>query len=161
MLEYKKFNHDGSLEFDCPANGSDYSGYFIDITHETEATDTRTVPVFSSETYGKTENVNGLLHLVDVAYDDVEAGTTHSLGYAALLTVSANEWIERGFYDLEVSIGGENKDQFKVTVKSTYLHGVAGFLDLPLICTYCLFVYDNKANIIGRYVFNIRVKKKI
>lgn len=159
MLEYKKFNHDGSFEFDCPAAG-DYGVNFIETPQETEASDTRTVPVLSGETYGKTENVNGLLQLVDVAYDDVEAGETKPLGYAALLTVSANEWIERGFYDLDVSIIGENKDQFKVTVKSTYLHGTAGFIDLPLICTYCLFVYDNKANIIGKYVFSIRVTKK-
>lgn len=74
MLEYKKFNHDGSLEFDCPAAG-DYGVNFIESTVETEASDTRTVPVFSSETYGKTENVNDLLQLVDVAYDNVEAGT--------------------------------------------------------------------------------------
>lgn len=159
MLEYKKFNHDGSLEFDCPAAG-DYGVNFIETTAETEATDTRTVPVFSSETYGTTEQVNGLLQLVDVAYDNVEAGTFESLGYSALMQVSANEWISRGFYDLDVSITGENKDQFKVTVKSTYLHGTAGFLDLPLICTYCLYVYDNKANIIGKYVFSIRVTSK-
>ena len=159
MLEYKKFNHDGSLEFDCPAAG-DYAVNFIETTAETEATDTRTVPVFSSETYGTAENVNGLLQLVDVAYDNVEAGTLEPLGYSALAQVSANEWINRGFYDLDVSITGENKDQFKVTVKSTYLHGTAGFLDLPLICTYCLYVYDNKANIIGKYVFSIRVTSK-
>lgn len=159
MLKYKKFNHDGSLEFDCPAAG-DYGINFIDTPAETEASDTRTVTVLSGETYGKTEQINGLLQLVDVAYDDVESGETKSLGYAALLTVSANEWINRGFYDLNVSITGENKDQFKVKVKSTYLHGVAGFLDLPLICTYCLFVYDNKGNVIGKYVFSIRVTKK-
>lgn len=159
MLSYKKFNHDGSLEFDCPAAG-DYGVNFIKTPPETEASDTRTVPVLSGETYGKTENVNGLLQLVDVAYNDVEAGEIKSLGYLTLLTVSANEWIERGFYDLEVSITGENKDQFKVNVKSTYLHGTAGFLDLPLICTYCLYVYDNKANIIGKYVFSISVTKK-
>lgn len=159
MLKYKKFNHDGSLEFDCPAAG-DYGGNFIDTPAETEATDTRTVPVLSGETYGKAEKIDGLLQLVDVAYDDVEAGETKPLGYAALLTVSTKEWIDRGFYDLDVSIAGKNNDQFKVTVKSTYLHGVAGFLDLPLICTYCLFVYDNKANIIGKYVFSIRVTKK-
>lgn len=159
MLEYKKFNHDGSLEFDCPAAG-DYGVNFIETTAETEVSDTRTVPVFSSETYGTAENINGLLQLIDVAYDNVEAGTFESLGYLALMTVSANEWINRGFYDLDVSITGENKDQFKVTVKSTYLHGTAGFLDLPLICTYCLYVYDNKANIIGKYVFSIRVTSK-
>ena len=159
MLEYKKFNHDGSLEFDCPAAG-DYGVNFIETPPETEASDTRTVPVLSGETYGKTENVNGLLQLVDVSYDDVEAGETKPLGYAGLLTVSTNEWINRGFYDLDVSLTGENKDQFKVTVKSSYLHGIAGFLDLPLICTYCLYVYDNKANIIGKYVFSIRVTKK-
>ena len=159
MLEYKKFNHDGSLEFDCPAAG-DYGVNFIDTTAETEATDTRTVPVFSSETYGTAENVNGLLQLVDVAYDNVESGTFEPLGYSALMQVSANEWINRGFYDLDVSITGENKDQFKVTVRSTYLHGTAGFLDLPLVCTYCLYVYDNKANIIGKYVFSIRVTSK-
>lgn len=159
MLEYKKFNHDGSLEFDCPAAG-DYGVTFIKTPPETEASDTRTVPVLSGETYGKTENVNGLLQLVDVAYDDVESGEIKPLGYTALSTVSANEWIERGFYDLEVSITGENKDQFKVHVKSTYLHGVAGFIDLPLICTYCLYVYDNNANIIGKYVFSISVTKK-
>lgn len=159
MLKYKKFNHDGSLEFDCPAAG-DYGVNFIDTPAETEASDTRTVPVLSGETYGKTEQINGLLQLVDVAYDDVESGETKPLGYAALLTVSAKEWINRGFYDLDVSITGENNDQFKVKVKSTYLHGIAGFLDLPLICTYCLFVYDNKANIIGKYVFSIRVTAK-
>lgn len=159
MLEYKKFNHDGSLEFDCPAAG-DYGVNFIETTAETEATDTRTVPVFSSETYGTAENVNGLLQLVDVAYDNVESGTFEPLGYSALMQVSANEWINRGFYDLDVSITGENKDQFKVTVKSTYLHGTAGFLDLPLVCTYCLYVYDNKANIIGKYVVSIRVTAK-
>lgn len=159
MLEYKKFNHDGSLEFDCPAAG-DYGVNFIETTAETEATDTRTVPVFSSETYGTAENVNGLLQLVDVAYDNVESGTFEPLGYSALMQVSANEWINRGFYDLDVSITGENKDQFKVTVKSTYLHGTAGFLDLPLVCTYCLYVYDNKANIIGKYGFSIRVTAK-
>ena len=159
MLEYKKFNHDGSLEFDCPAAG-DYGVNFIDTTAETEATDTRTVPVFSSETYGTAENVNGLLQLVDVAYDNVESGTFEPLGYSALMQVSANEWINRGFYDLDVSITGENKDQFKVTVRSTYLHGTAGFFDLPLVCTYCLYVYDNKANIIGKYVFSIRVTSK-
>ena len=159
MLEYKKFNHDGSLEFDCPAAG-DYGVNFIETTAETEATDTRTAPVFSSETYGTAENVKGLLQLVDVAYDNVESGTFEPLGYSALMQVSANEWINRGFYDLDVSITGENKDQFKVTVKSTYLHGTAGFLDLPLVCTYCLYVYDNKANIIGKYVFSIRVTSK-
>lgn len=159
MLKYKKFNHDGSLEFDCPAAG-DYGVNFIDTPAETEASDTRTVPVFSAETYGKTENVNGMLQLVDVAYDNAETGTFEPLGYNALSQVSANEWINRGFYDLDVSIAGKNNDQFKVTVKSTYLHGVAGFLDLPLICTYCLYVYDNKANIIGKYVFSIRVTKK-
>lgn len=159
MLEYKKFNHDGSLEFDCPAAG-DYGVNFIETTVETEASDTRTVPVFSSETYGKTENVNGLLQLVDVAYDNVEAGTFEPLGYSALMQIAANEWINRGFYDLDVSITGENNDQFKVTLKSTYLHGVADFLRLPMICTYCLYVYDNKANIIGRYVFSIRVTSK-
>lgn len=159
MLEYKKFNHDGSLEFDCPAAG-DYGVNFIETTVETEATDTRAVPVFSSETYGTAENVNGLLQLVDVAYDNVESGTFEPLGYSALMQVSANEWISRGFYDLDVSITGENKDQFKVTVRSTYLHGTAGFLDLPLVCTYCLYVYDNKANIIGKYVFSIRVTSK-
>lgn len=159
MLKYNKFNHDGSLEFDCPAAG-DYGVNFIDTPAETEATDTRTVPVFSAETYGKTENVNGMLQLVDVAYDDVESGETKPLGYVALLMVSANEWINRGFYDLDVSITGENNDQFKVKVKSTYLHGVAGVLDFPLICTYCLYVYDNKANVIGKYVFSIRVTKK-
>ena len=159
MLKYKKFNHDGSLEFDCPAAG-DYSVNFMDTPAETEATETRTVPVFSAETYGKTENVNGMLQLVDVAYDNSETGTFESVGYNALSQVSANEWINRGFYDLDVSINGENKDQFKVTVKSTYLHGTTGFLDLPLICTYCLFVYDNKANVVGKYVFSIRVTKK-
>lgn len=159
MLEYKKFNHDGSLEFDCPAAG-DYGVNFIETTAETEASDTRIVPVFSSETYGTAENVNGLLQLVDVAYDNLESGTFEPLGYSALMQVSANEWISRGFYDLDVSITGENKDQFKVTVKSTYLHGTAGFLDLPLVCTYCLYVYDNKANIIGKYVFSIRVTSK-
>lgn len=159
MLEYKKFNHDGSLEFDCPAAG-DYGVNFIETTAETEATDTRTVPVFSSETYGTAENVNGLLQLVDVAYDNLESGTFEPLGYSALMQVSANEWISRGFYDLDVSITGENKDQFKVTVRSTYLHGTAGFLDLPLVCTYCLYVYDNKANIISKYVFSIRVTSK-
>lgn len=159
MLEYKKFNHDGSLEFDCPAAG-DYGVNFIETTVETEASDTRTVPVFSAETYGKTENVNGLLQLVDVAYDDVEAGETKPLGYAALLTVTANEWINRGFYDLDVSITGEKNDQFKVTLKSTYLHGVADFLSLPMICTYCLYVYDNKAKVIGKYVFSIRATSK-
>lgn len=159
MLEYKKFNHDGSLEFDCPAAG-DYGVNFIETAAETEATDTRTVPVFSSETYGTAENVNGLLQLVDVSYDNVESGTFEPLGYNAISQVSANEWINRGFYDLEVSITGENKDQFKVTVRSTYLHGTAGFLDLPLVCTYCLYVYDNKANIIGKYVFSIRVTSK-
>ena len=159
MLEYKKFNHDGSLEFDCPAAG-DYGVNFINTTAETEATDTRTVPVFSSETYGTAENVNGLLQLVDVAYDNVESGTFEPLGYSALMQVSANEWINRGFYDLDVSITGENKDQFKETVRSTYLHGIAGFIDLPLVCTYCLYVYDNKANIIGKYVFSIRVTSK-
>lgn len=159
MLEYKKFNHDGSLEFDCPAVG-DYGVNFIDTPVGTEASDTRTVPVLSGETYGKAEKIDGLLQLVDVAYDDVESGETKALGYAALLTVSANDWINRGFYDLDVSITGENKDKFKVTVKSTYLHGTTGFLDLPLICTYCLFVYDNKANVIGKYVFSIRVTKK-
>lgn len=159
MLEYKKFNHDGSLEFDCPAAG-DYGVNFIETTAETEATDTRTVPVFSSETYGTAENVNGLLQLVDVAYDNVESGTFEPLGYSALMQVSANEWINRGFYDLDVSITGDNKDQFKVTVRSTYLHGTAGFLDLPLVCTYCFYVYDNKANIIGKYVFSIRATSK-
>lgn len=159
MLKFKKFNHDGSLEFDCPAAG-DYGVNSIETPQGTEATDTRTVPVLSGETYGKTEQINGLLQLVDVAYDDVESGETKPLGYAALLTVSANEWINRGFYDLEVSITGKNKDQFKVTVKSSYLHGITGFLDLPLICTYCLYVYDNKANVIGKYVFSIRVTKK-
>lgn len=159
MLEYKKFNHDGSLEFDCPAAG-DYGVNFIETTVETEASDTRTVPVFSSETYGKTENVNGLLQLVDVAYDNVEAGTFEPLGYSALMQIAANEWINRGFYDLDVSITGENNDQFKVTLKSTYLHGVADFLRLPMICTYCLYVYDNKANVIGKYVFSIRAASK-
>lgn len=159
MLEYKKFNHDGSLEFDCPAVG-DYGVNFIESTVETEASDTRTVPVFSSETYGKTENVNGLLQLVDVAYDNVEAGTFEPLGYSALMQISGNEWINRGFYDLDVSITGENNDQFKVTLKSTYLHGVADFLRLPMICTYCLYVYDNKVNVIGKYVFSIRATSK-
>ena len=159
MLEYKKFNHDGSLEFDCPAAG-DYGVNFIETTAETEASDTRTVPVFSSETYGTAENINGLLQLVDVTFDNAETGIIESLGYSALMSVSANDWINRGFYDLDVSITGENKDQFKVTVKSTYLHGTAGFLELPLICTYCLYVYDNKANIIGKYVFSIRVTSK-
>ncbi len=158
-MEYKKFNHDGSLEFDCPAAG-DYGVNFIETTAETEASDTRTVPVFSSETYGTAENINGLLQLVDVAFDNAETGIIESLGYSALMSVSANDWINRGFYDLDVSITGENKDQFKVTVKSTYLHGTAGFLELPLICTYCLYVYDNKANIIGKYVFSIRVTSK-
>lgn len=159
MLEYKKFNHDGSLEFDCPAAG-DYGVNFIETTAETEASDTRTVPVFSSETYGTAENVNGLLQLVDVAYDNAESGNIESIGYLALLTVSANDWINRGFYDLDVSLTGENNDQFKVTVRSTYAHGTADFLSLPLICTYCLYVYDNKANIIGKYVFSIRVTSK-
>ena len=159
MLKYKKFNHDGSLEFDCPAAG-DYGVNFIKTPPETESSDTRTVPILSGETYGKTEKIDGLLQLVDVAYDNAETGTFEPLGYNALSQVSANEWINRGFYDLDVSIAGKNNDQFKVTVKSTYLHGVAGFLDLPLICTYCLFVYDNKANIIGKYVFSIRVTKK-
>lgn len=159
MLEYKKFNHDGTLEFDCPAAG-DYGVNFIESTVETEASDTRTVPVFSSETYGKTENVNGLLQLVDVAYDNVEAGTFEPLGYSALMQIAANEWINRGFYDLDVSITGENNDQFKVALKSTYLHGVADFLRLPMICTYCLYVYDNKANVIGKYVFSIRAVSK-
>ena len=158
-MEYKKFNHDGSLEFDCPAAG-DYGVNFIETTAETEASDTRTVPVFSSETYGTAENINGLLQLVDVTFDNAETGIIESLGYSALMSVSANDWINRGFYDLDVSITGENKDQFKVTVKSTYLHGTAGFLELPLICTYCLYVYDNKANIIGKYVFSIRVTSK-
>lgn len=159
MLKYKKFNHDGSLEFDCPAAG-DYGVNFIETPPETEASDTRTVPILSGETYGKAEKIDGLLQLVDVAYDNAETGTFEPLGYNALSQVSANEWINRGFYDLDVSIAGKNNDQFKVTVKSTYLHGVAGFLDLPLICTYCLYVYDNKANIIGKYVFSIRVTKK-
>ena len=159
MLKYKKFNHDGSLEFDCPAAG-EYGVNFIETPPETEASDTRTVPVLSGETYGKSENVNGLLQLVDVAHYKFESGVSESLGYSSLMQISAKEWIERGFYDLEVTITGENKDQFKVTVKSTYLHGIAGFIDLPLICTYCLFVYDNKANIIGRYVFSIRVTEK-
>ena len=159
MLEYKKFNHDGSLEFDCPAAG-DYGVNFIDTPAETEASDTRTVPVFSAETYGKTESVNGLLQLVDVAYDNFEAGTFEPLGYSAIMQISGNEWINRGFYDLDVAITGENKDQFKVTLKSTYLHGVADFLRLPMICTYCLYVYDNKANVIGKYVFSIRATSK-
>lgn len=159
MLEYKKFNHDGTLEFDCPAAG-DYGVNFIETPIETEATDTRTVPVFSTETYGKTEQANGLLQLVDVAYDNVEAGTFEPLGYSALMQISGNEWINRGFYDLDVSITGENNDEFKVTVKSTYLHGVADFLALPMICTYCLYVYDNKVNVIGKYVFSIRATSK-
>lgn len=159
MLEYKKFNRDGTLEFDCPAAG-DYGVNFIETPIETEASDTRTVPVFSSETYGKTEQVNGLLQLVDVSYDNVEAGIFEPLGYSALMQISSNEWINRGFYDLDVSITGENKDQFKVTVKSTYLHGVTDFLRLPMICTYCLYIYDNKANAIGKYVFSIRVTSK-
>lgn len=159
MLEYKKFNHDGTLEFDCPAAG-DYGVNFIETPIETEATDTRTVPVFSTETYGKTEQANGLLQLVDVAYDNVEAGTFEPLGYSALMQISGNEWINRGFYDLDVSITGENNDKFKVTVKSTYLHGVADFLALPMICTYCLYVYDNKVNVIGKYVFSIRATSK-
>ena len=104
--------------------------------------------------------MNGLLQLVDVAYDNVEAGTFESLGYSALMQINSNEWINRGFYDLDVSITGENNDQFKVTVKSTYLHGVADFLRLPIICTYCLYVYDNKANVIGKYVFSIRATSK-
>lgn len=159
MLEYKKFNHDETLEFDCPAAG-DYGVNFIETPIETEATDTRTVPVFSTETYGKTEQANGLLQLVDVAYDNVEAGTFEPLGYSALMQISSNEWINRGFYDLDVSITGENNDKFKVTVKSTYLHGVADFLALPMICTYCLYVYDNKVNVIGKYVFSIRATSK-
>lgn len=159
MLEYKKFNHDGSLEFDCPVAG-DYGVNLIDTPAETEASDTRTIPVFNSETYGTGEQLNGLLQLVDVTYYNEETGIFEPLGYNALSQVSANEWIERGFYDLEANLSGENNDQFKVTVKSTYLHGIAGFLDLPLICSYCLFVYDNKANIIGKYVFSIRVTKK-
>lgn len=159
MLKYKKFNHDGTLEFDCPVAG-DYGVDFIETPTETEASETRTVPIFSAETYGKSEQVNGLIQLVDVAYDNVEAGTFEPLGYSAIMQISANEWIERGFYDLEVSITGENKDQFKVTVKSTYLHGVADFLRLPMICTYCLYVYDNKANAIGKYVFSIRATSK-
>lgn len=159
MLEYKKFNHDGSLEFDCPVAG-DYGVNLIDTSAETEVSDTRTVPVFNSETYGTSEQLNGLLQLVDVAYDNEESGIFEPLGYNALSQVSANEWIERGFYDLEVTLSGENKDQFKVAVKSTYLHGITGFMDLPLICTYCLYAYDNKANIIGKYVFSIRVTKK-
>lgn len=160
MLEYKKFNHDGSLEFDCPAAG-DYGINFIKTTVETEASETRTVPVFSAETYGKSEQLNGLIQLVDVAYDNVEAGTFEPLGYSALMQISHSEWIERGFYDLKVLITGENKDQFKVTVKSTYLHGVADFLSLPIICTYCLYIYDNKANVMGKYVFSIRASSKI
>ena len=159
MLEYKKFNRDGSLEFDCPAAG-DYRVNFIETTVGTEASDTRTVPVFSSETYGTAENINGLLQLVDVAFDNLESGIFEPLGYSALTDISTNTWIERGFYDLDVSITGENKDQFKVTVRSTYAHGTAEFLSLPLICTYCLYVYDNKANIIGKYVFSIRVTSK-
>lgn len=159
MLEYKKFNHDGSLEFDCPAAG-DYGVNLINTSAETEASDTRTVPVFNSETYGTSEQLNGLLQLVDIGYVNEESGIFESLGYNALSQVSANEWIERGFYDLEATLSGENNDQFKVAVKSTYLHGVAGFIDLPLICTYCLYVYDNKANVIGKYVFSIRVTKK-
>lgn len=101
-----------------------------------------------------------MLELVDVAHDNVEAGTFEPLGYSALMQISGNEWINRGFYDLDVSITGENNDQFKVTVKSTYLHGVADFLTLPMICTYCLYVYDNKANVIGKYVFSIRATSK-
>lgn len=159
MLEYKKFNHDGSLEFDCPAAG-DYGVDLITTAVETEASDTRTVPVLSAETYGKAENVNGLLQLVDVAYDNVESGFFEPLGYSALMQIPTNEWINRGFYDLDVSITGENNDQFKVTLKSTYLHGVADFLRLPMVCTYCLYVYDNKANVIGKYVFSIRATSK-
>lgn len=159
MLEYKKFNHDGSLEFDCPAAG-DYGVTFIETTAETEATDTRTVPVFSSETYGTTEQMNGLLQLVDVGHENVESGMFESYGYLALSQVSANEWINRGFYDLDVSITGDNKNQFKVTLKSTYLHDTAGLVDLPIVCTYCFYVYDNKANIIGKYVFSIRATSK-
>lgn len=101
-----------------------------------------------------------MLQLVDVAYDNIESGTFEPLGYSTLMQISAKEWIDRGFYDLDVSIAGENKDQFKVAVKSTYLHGVAGFLSLPMICTYCLYVYDNKANVIGKYVFSIRATSK-
>ena len=89
MLEYKKFNRDGTLEFDCPAAG-DYGVNFIETPIETEASDTRTVPVFSSETYGKTEQVNGLLQVVDVAYDNVEAGTFEPLGYSAVMQISSN-----------------------------------------------------------------------
>lgn len=159
MLEYKKFNRDGSLEFDCPVAG-DYGINFIETPIGTEATDTRTVPVFSAETYGKTEKIDGLLQLVDVAYDNAETGIFEPLGYNALSQVTANEWINRGFYDLDVSIAGKNKDQFKVTVKSTYLHGIAGFIDLPLICTYCLYIHDNKSNVIGKYVFSIRATSK-
>lgn len=160
MLEYKKFNRDGTLEFDCPVAG-DYGINIVETPIETEATDTRTVPVFSAETYGKTEQVNGLLQLVDVAYDNIESGTFEPLGYSAIMQISAKEWINRGFYDLDVLITGENKDQFTVTVKSTYLHGVADFLSLPMICTYCLYVYDYKANVIGKYVFSIRATSKI
>ena len=159
MLEYKKFNHDGSLEFDCPTT-TDYAGNFMETKPETETSDTRTVPVFTSATYGETEQVNGLLQLMDVAYDNTEAGTLESLGYTALSTVGHKEWVERGFYDLEVKITGENSDQFTVSLKSTYLHGIKGFLDLPIVCTYCLYVYDNKANTIGKYVFSISVKAK-
>lgn len=159
MLEYKKFNHDGSLEFDCPAAG-DYGGNFMEATPETEVSDTRTVPVFTSATYGETEQVNGLLQLVDVAHDNVEAGTLESLGYAAIATVSESEWVSRGFYDLDVKISGENNDQFTVSLKSTYLHGISGFLNLPIVCTYCLYLYDNKSNTIGKYVFSISVKAK-
>ena len=159
MLEYKKFNHDGSLEFDCPAAG-DYGVNFMEANPETEASDTRTVPVFTSATYGKSEQVDGLLQLVDVAYDNVEAGTIESLGYLSLLTVSHNEWVERGFYDLDVKITGENNDQFTVSLKTTYLHGISGFLELPVVCTYCLYVYDNRSNTIGKYVFSISVKEK-
>lgn len=63
MLNYKKFNHDGSLEFDCPAAG-DYGVNFIDTPAETEASDTRTVPVLSGETYGKQNRSMGCYSLL-------------------------------------------------------------------------------------------------
>ena len=156
MLEYKKFNHDGSLEFDCPAAG-DYESVLMETAPETESTKTVTVPIFSSNVYGETDQLNGLLQLMDVAYTDEETNALVSAGYSMVATTSENEWISRGFYDLDVTL---NNDQFNVVLKSTYLHGARGFITLPVKCTYCLYVLDSESKAVGKYVFTISVKSK-
>ena len=80
MLEYKKFNHDGSLEFDCPAAG-DYGVNFIENTaFAREAEEQKgmqdSMLTGATSSFARKYCLNGLF-LID---DTKDADATHDFG---------------------------------------------------------------------------------